>query len=1514
MTIEDSAPAGQGGFLDIMNWTAIPEIPPTGGLPALQRVRGSAGGDVPVFREQLVELRNVLSLLTYVDLPTGHSMPSLFMPALPPAGQPAFTTLMDLFNQVPDTERDGVVDVGEDLSSFGVDTGVIGLLPDHDMPQVYLPHPTSGGGSSLLLHDYIVQGGFGSSRTSVGSLVATASFNDTDAGESGQPFAWSRDTRVRNNMVIHGGMETGNKKGNHIKRVEVVRPRGNAVVFEFEWNLSAKRFSPWGTPAGNGGRDAKRLYVLRDLTPEDNEDVKYELQFTSGITHVFDGGFGSGLSRVRDVYGNEHSFVGAGSRYAVLRNWAGGRLSGVDYATQFTEPVETIRTTVGYGAGNAIESLQKAWRKPTGDVAIPEFSYALTGASQVDHNGVVLRRSGSWPGASVELELTVPQTPGSLRRTFQYNGDGLVTGDTISLTNGLSTSSATTSYTYSTGGGQRYGNGAPLHGKVTSVTYPEGSWAKFSYDAATGWVTKTVTPFKSSAATDDEALSVVREMSYGTAGVGGVVANTRRFVEFPRAVSTKVQGILTGTSYRRFEPDGEIISRVAISNSSPTWAQATLETVVAPSSSGFTFQGPAGLVHYTSVGGVLTNVWRDWLGEDHPEGSSPLSHSGRRNYEQQWNPNKLGIPEYSFMRGRGVTQIAVASNGVGETDAFGRILRSTASGNVRTEFRDYGWHGPAQVLAPDKSLIDYTYAPSGLVETAKKLGVTATYGYDAAGNSIATTLSAQEGEQTRMIGTTAAYDALGRMTSFVDEVSRETTFSYATDASGIISETTTYADLTTSVEKYHLDGSPHSVDGSATHRVEYDHGIVAEGGGGLSAGDTWTKASFNLGQNWTKQYFNSLGQNYRTERSGPGGAVVVAATEFDGNGRPVKYTDFDGTVTLTQYDPLSGEVGAVVLDVDRSGAYRPGDRKTLFRSDPLNYLETNSYSGTEVEIVGNGGSTIFSEESTALSTGGVSSRRWVNGSEMTQVDVTYPAAGGEVVTTTLPDSTLHVLESSGGLPVSERKLGWNGTEVWSKTFGHDVLRRIDSVTDWIGTTRFGLRDDGSVQSALLSDEERTISSTVFDQKTGMPERVVRQNGTEFNRTINDRALQANQSGAGVLPASFSYHDRTGQLTSLTTYQSGSLTGTGASTTWLHDDATGLLKSKSYADNTKDEYSWNSALQLQGITRPGVTAALAYNNAGEVERVTYTPVVGPPTVSAVEARDDKGQPLITTQTTDGRTTTEVVTYTPEGRVDSETFGHLGTVQVAYTYAPDDRSVVELMTLRHNGEVLASYTFDYDDVARRLEFVTTGDGKSFTYSYLADSDRVESLDAVGEAKTTWTYEPGTGRLQSLATWDVAGTPDPGDDTLLSERQYAYNAIDQRLSELVTTRDHTGVEEAHAVEYGYNAGDELISVNYSSAGLQDLTYGYDGVGNRTTPSTFGTVNALNQYSNFTYDGRGQPPQRRHVRLLVRWTGPADLGRAIRVRARGVRLRQSGPATLEEDVQVERGLERRGGRRLGA
>src|SRR5579859_2373007 len=98
-----------------------------------------------------------------------------------------------------------------------------------------------------------------------------------------------------------------------------------------------------------------------------------------------------------------------------------------------------------------------------------------------------------------------------------------------------------------------------------------------------------------------------------------------------------------------------------------------------------------------------------------------------------------------------------------------------------------------------------------------------------------------------------------------------------------------------------------------------------------------------------------LGEQYLSQQSTPttnpqSSPTIDATTQFDGNGRPVVSTGFDGTTAVTVYDPVTGQVGAQFTDVaqpkdsgnHRTYAYVPGkDPKTVER-----FVEQTNVNGT----------------------------------------------------------------------------------------------------------------------------------------------------------------------------------------------------------------------------------------------------------------------------------------------------------------------------------------------------------------------------------------------------------------------------------------------------------------------------------------------------------------------------------------------------------------------------------------
>ena len=311
--------------------------------------------------------------------PTTLPDPVTFMPTyVPPTSQ------MDYQNVVPDSNLDGIVQADHDQNSFGNDTGSIQFAMLQQMPQVFIPLNTDGmdaaTASAIPVHAYLQQGAFGSSDTSIGS-PGNDYLTYADADQNGLSLAYSLDTRACTNLLLTSG-------DNHIERVEIVRPGGNSVVFDFAWNSTSGEFGQVGIPVGYNERDSRMLYTLVDLTPGVDTDLAYRMQFTSGITQTFDAATGK-LASVGDTNSGLSASAGgslaigvdgnpsdpATPRYNIDLKFANGKLSEADYRTTADSP-DKIATALTYNSAGSITHLDKT---DDAGLSVPDYALDIAG-------------------------------------------------------------------------------------------------------------------------------------------------------------------------------------------------------------------------------------------------------------------------------------------------------------------------------------------------------------------------------------------------------------------------------------------------------------------------------------------------------------------------------------------------------------------------------------------------------------------------------------------------------------------------------------------------------------------------------------------------------------------------------------------------------------------------------------------------------------------------------------------------------------------------------------------------------------------------------------------------------------------------------------------------------------------------------------------------------------------------------------------------------------------------------
>ena len=293
------------------------------------------------------------------------------------------------------------------------------------------------------------------------------------------------------------------------------------------------------------------------------------------------------------------------------------------------------------------------------------------------------------------------------------------------------------------------------------------------------------------------------------------------------------------------------------------------------------------------------------------------------------------------------------------------------------------------------------------------------------------------------------------------------------------------------------------------------------------------------------------------------------------------------------------------------------------------------------------------------------------------------------------------------------------------------------------------------------------------------------------------------------------------------------------TTWLYDEATGLLTNKVYADGKGTAYTYTSDGQLASrIWARGVATTYAYTN-GNMIAIDYSDST--PDVAFQYDRLGRQVSAIV-----AGVSTNLYAFDRFGQLTNEvSFGQAFVSALSRTYDALGRSI--------GFEIDSGYNvaYGYDSHGR---FASVGSDLMPTanYSYLADSDLLAGY-TLGNFTRTVSYEPARSLISSVASTF-------GNNTI-SQYDYANDALGRR-----TSRADSGLAFANPAfdAYSYNVRSEVTGAQrYHGTDVSDTStvyggrqfgYAYDPIGNRISASeTIGgetlaktyTANALNQYT---------------------------------------------------------------------
>jgi len=338
------------------------------------------------------------------------------------------------------------------------------------------------------------------------------------------------------------------------------------------------------------------------------------------------------------------------------------------------------------------------------------------------------------------------------------------------------------------------------------------------------------------------------------------------------------------------------------------------------------------------------------------------------------------------------------------------------------------------------------------------------------------------------------------------------------------------------------------------------------------------------------------------------------------------------------------------------------------------------------------------------------------------------------------------------------------------------------------------------------------------------------------------------------------------LTSLT------LTGSAGSelTQWAFDQSTGMLQSKTFADGSVDQYQYNARQQLTNLIEPGISSsAFGYNTAGELVSSSLTDSSTGTVSSNVVSLDEMGRPNVVADTDNGRTNTTITTYNAQQQLAQTIFGSAGGASVNYAYYPTSNfgsngepGALQTMTVSTPTSQSAPTGYNYDPVSKRIQTISVN-GVAIQYQYLANSNQIQTVTA-GPVDANGNLTSGDNSLVTTYTPDstdksrvhIMQTMDNIDDETLYSGVYGYNQQDQMTSEGIVAAGPNGTIQ-HNYVYGYSAAnaDALTSVTDTN-NTPVASYSFDGAGNFVNTAfntSLGTANIVNQYSNLTYNSRG-------------------------------------------------------------
>ncbi|MFQ7017704.1 MAG: RHS repeat domain-containing protein, partial [Akkermansia sp.] len=791
-------------------------------------------------------------------------------------------------------------------------------------------------------------------------------------------------------------------------------------------------------------------------------------------------------------------------------------------------------------------------------------------------------------------------------------------------------------------------------------------------------------------------------------------------------------------------------------------------------------------------------------------------------------------------------QWLLLSTAVHEYDEQGRLIRTTrGNGRVSTA----SWMCCGQLSETDEDGITTTYGYNSalqLVETIRseiRDGETlvtpetiVTYTRDAAGRPL------QTRRDTGAMATVESivYDQLGRPVVQTDLLGRVTTTAYSED--GLTTTVTTPAGATL-VTELHADGSimheygtgqrqlyhVYDLDGNCLRETVYlaDRSTIlsqtlTNGFGQIVAQVTPSTSGFI----YDRSEYNAEGKIVRTGRDTGSGANAVSMAptlyEYDAFGNLVKQTlacDDEPSV-------LNSPVQEYAYGVENTedGVYTV-TTQTRYNAEGQPLVSVQKQLVSEL-------SSALESKSVNIDERGLTSMEWIEYAENTK----------KIQKSVIPSSSVTAqVVSIDGFVLSQTD--YTGIAMM-KNRSFTATGMTLTTTDGRGNTTTA-QTDITGRTVRLIDAAGHATTTEYDAASGQPSVVTDALGNTACYRYDLFGRKVAEWGTAIQPALFAYDDAS-RMVALTTYRTsaGDISTDpadrtdGDMTTWAYHDATGLETSKTYADSSHVDKSYDAFNQLSTET----------NARGIVKTCTYDIKRG--LLTGVSFSDDTpGQTIVynhlgqITRLVDA-SGLRLMTYNVYGELESESVTmDSSTYRVSEHFDSCGRSMG--YRLVNDVQDIQNTQIAYDDCGRIASLSLDGAAAPFTWSYAAGGGFVEGLDYPNGMSRKNTYDD----KRNLVT--VIDYQRPNSVYSPARHEYDFDKLGRPTQRKDTW--NTATPKTTRL-FTYNSRSELIGDQLRPGGR--FGYQYDNIGNRKSAFEFGdttdyTTNDLNQYAGIVKNG---------------------------------------------------------------